>query len=91
MLKAKDQRKTEVHLRKKVQVLEEELDQVKNIPSQEDSKERSEEDDKFDVILQVKPEKVASIRTQLIDGQRCIVIPVSENEYTKINGKEDLV
>ncbi|MBR6395330.1 MAG: DUF4317 domain-containing protein [Lachnospiraceae bacterium] len=40
----------------------------------------------FEVILSVKPEKTDSIRTEMIDGKKCIVIPMSENEHVKING-----
>ena len=91
VLKANDQRKTEVHLRKQVEILSHELSLVKNNLNEEAKNEMNEEDEEYDIILTVKPEKVASIRTQLIDGQRCLVIPVNENEYTKVNGKGDLV
>ena len=40
----------------------------------------------FEVILSVKPEKTDSIRAEVIDGKRCVVIPLSENENIKING-----
>lgn len=89
VLKANDQRKTEVHLRKQVEILSHELSLVKNNLNEEAKNEMNEEDEEYDIILTVKPEKVASIRTQLIDGQRCLVIPVNENEYTKVNGKGD--
>ena len=45
----------------------------------------------YDVILQVKPEKIPKIKTQIIDGQKCIVIPVDENEQTTVNGLNDLI
>ncbi len=90
VLKASEQRKKELHLRKQVKVLERELDQVKSVYEQGDAEEKAENREKYDVILQVKPEKVNSIRTQMIDGQRCIVIPVHENEYTQVNGKGEL-
>ncbi|WP_066889190.1 DUF4317 domain-containing protein [Clostridium nigeriense] len=45
----------------------------------------------YDVILEVKPEKVSQIKSQIIDGQKCIVIPISENEQAKVNGKDDLI
>ena len=40
----------------------------------------------YDVILRVKPEKAAQIKSQIIDGQKCIVIPMDENEHAAING-----
>ncbi|MGG7144288.1 DUF4317 domain-containing protein [Clostridium nigeriense] len=45
----------------------------------------------YDVILQVKPEKIPQIKSQIIDGQKCIVIPINENEQTKVNGQDDLI
>lgn len=45
----------------------------------------------YDVILQVKPEKVSKIKSQIIDGQKCIVIPINENEQTTVNGLDDLI
>ena len=40
----------------------------------------------YDVILRVKPEKVAQIKSQMIDGQKCLVIPMDENEHAAVNG-----
>ncbi|WP_291578857.1 DUF4317 domain-containing protein [Clostridium sp. UBA6640] len=45
----------------------------------------------YDVILQVKPEKIPQIKSQIIDGQKCIVIPIDENEQTTVNGLDDLI
>ncbi len=45
----------------------------------------------YDVILQVKPEKIPQIKSQMIDGQKCIVIPINENEQTTVNGLDDLI
>jgi len=38
------------------------------------------------IILKVSPEKVPEIKTDAIDGQRCIIIPLNENEYANVNG-----
>lgn len=51
----------------------------------EDNKDTSD----YDVILHVKPEKIPQIKSQIIDGQKCIVIPINENEQATINGVED--
>lgn len=40
----------------------------------------------YDVVLHVKPQKVNQISSQMIDGKKCIVIPVEENEQIKVNG-----
>lgn len=45
----------------------------------------------YDVVLQVKPEKISQIKSEIIDGKKYIVIPVEEDEQTTINGLNDLV
>ncbi len=40
----------------------------------------------YDVVLRVKPEKAPQIRSQIIDGQKCLIIPMAENEHAAING-----
>ena len=40
----------------------------------------------YDVVLRVKPEKAAQIHSQIIDGQKCLVIPMKEDEHATING-----
>lgn len=40
----------------------------------------------FDVVLHVKPEKANQIHSSVIDGKKCIVIPMDENEQATING-----
>ena len=36
--------------------------------------------------LRVKPEKAAQIKSQIIGGQKCLIIPMDENEHAAING-----
>ena len=70
--------------------LEETVETVTNETNNEilaDDKANSE----YDVILQVKPEKIPQIKSQMIDGQKCIVIPINENEQTTVNGLDDLI
>ncbi|WP_315077404.1 DUF4317 domain-containing protein [uncultured Clostridium sp.] len=61
----------------------------------EEAQDTNSEDNKattnYDVILHVKPEKVPQIKSQIIDGQKCIVIPINENEQTTVNGLDDLI
>lgn len=40
----------------------------------------------YDVVLHVKPEKAAQIKSQMIDGQKCLVIPMDANENVNVNG-----
>lgn len=40
----------------------------------------------FDVVLRVKPEKASQIKSKVIDGQKCLVIPMKEDEHAAING-----
>ncbi|WP_097028287.1 DUF4317 domain-containing protein [Clostridium peptidivorans] len=64
-------------------------------PNLEEAEDTNSGDDKvtpeYDVILQVKPEKIPEIKSQIIDGQKCIVIPINENEQTTVNGLDDLI
>ena len=40
----------------------------------------------YDVVLHVKPEKAARIKSQIIDGQKCLIIPMDANEHINVNG-----
>jgi hypothetical protein len=61
----------------------------------EETQDEASEDNKvntdYDIVLQVKPEKIPQIKSQIIDGQKCIVIPINEDEQTRVNGLEDLI
>ena len=48
-------------------------------------------DTNYDVVLHVKSEKMDQIKTQIIDGKKCIIIPMDENEHSKVNGVEDFM
>lgn len=76
IIKINEQRKKERALEKQVEFLQDKLEQV--------SSENSIDGD-YDIVLQVKSEKIDEIKTQIIDGQEYIVIPVYENEKTTIN------
>lgn len=43
------------------------------------------------IILRVKAEKVGDIRTQVIDGQKYMVIPLDDDDQVRINGEDDLI
>ena len=40
----------------------------------------------YDVVLRVKPEKASQIHSQVINGEKCLVIPMKDNENATING-----
>ena len=41
-----------------------------------------------EIILQVSPEKLPVIKTEIIHGKKCIIIPLEEDEHATINGGE---
>jgi ABC-type proline/glycine betaine transport system ATPase subunit len=99
-LKENKQRRREENLQKQVELLQTKLEQVKQEAAVDDETHITTEDDEdnavvednkgapdYDVILQVKPEKIP----QIIDGQKCIGIPINENEQATVNGLEDLI
>ena len=40
----------------------------------------------YDVILRVKPQKLDQIKSEIIDGKKCIIIPMEEDEQANVNG-----
>lgn len=94
VLKANEQRKKEEHLEKQVAILQTRLEEVKQEVAADNDEENvnlEESNPEYDVILQVKPEKVPQIKSEIIDGQKCIIIPINENEQAKVNGVDDLI
>ena len=83
------QRKKEEKLEKQVQTLQDELEKVRQDSSLnlEDNNDFS----NYDILLQVKPEKVAEIKSQIIDGKKYIIIPVEDDEQTNVNGVNKLI
>ncbi len=45
----------------------------------------------YDVVLHVKPEKISQVKSQIIDGKKCIIIPIEEDEQATVNGIDDLI
>jgi hypothetical protein len=68
------------------EILETNLEEVSDTNSEENNVTTD-----YDVILQVKPEKISQIKSQIIDGQKCIVIPINDNEQTTVNGIDHLI
>ena len=94
VLKANEQRKKEEHLEKQVAILQTRLEEIKQEVAADNDEENvnlEESNPEYAVILQVKPEKVPQIKSEIIDGQKCIIIPINENEQAKVNGVDDLI
>lgn len=85
ILKASEQKKKEQKLEKEVEILQNKLENI-NKKLEEVSKMEDESEENYDIILKVKPEKASQIKSQIIEGQKYIVIPVEENEQTNVNG-----
>lgn len=90
ILKENEQKKKERHLQKQVEILQNKLELVKKEDLDTDLEDNNNEPS-YDVILKVKPEKLSQIKSQIIDGQKCIVIPINEDEQANVNGLEDLI
>ena len=73
-----------LQLNKKEDELKERTTQL--IEKQEEIDNYMAETKTYDVVLRVKPEKASQIKSQIIDGQKCLVIPMKEDEHATING-----
>ncbi|MDD6039372.1 MAG: DUF4317 domain-containing protein [bacterium] len=83
-LEANARIRTEEELRAQVEELKQQVAVHTGISDSDDTS--GDEIKTYDVILRVKPEKVSQIKSQFIDGQKCLVIPMSENEHAAVNG-----
>lgn len=73
-----------VQLNEKDEALAERISQL--IEKQEEIDNYIAETKTYDVVLRVKPEKASQIKSQVINGQKCLVIPMDEDEHATING-----
>ena len=73
-----------VQLNEKDEALAERTSQL--IEKQEEIDNYIAETKTYDVVLRVKPEKASQIKSQVINGQKCLVIPMNEDEHATING-----
>lgn len=83
LLDAKAIKNNEVRVEKK-QLQEKVVDLTKKL---EDAGVITSDGTDIDVVVKVTPEKVEEIHTAFVDGQRCLVIPMKEDEEAKINGE----
>lgn len=73
-----------VQLNEKDEALAERTSQL--IEKQEEIDNYIAETKTYDVVLRVKPEKASQIKSQVINGQKCLVVPMGEDEHATING-----
>ncbi len=83
LLDAKAIKNNEVRAEKK-QLQEKVVDLTKKL---EDAGVITSDGTDIDVVVKVTPEKVEEIHTAFVDGKRCLVIPMKEDEEAKINGE----
>lgn len=83
LLDAKAIKNNEVRVEKK-QLQEKVVDLTKKL---EDAGVITSDGTDIDVVVKVTPEKVEEIHTAFVDGKRCLVIPMEEDEEAKINGE----
>jgi len=81
--------KKEKELKKKVEFLEAQLEKAKQeIALDAENKEALEDNNAliegYDVVLQVKAEKVPQIKSEIIDGKKCLIVPLEENEQANV-------
>lgn len=85
LVEANARRKEKLELIEQVSNLKQQLEETRSIPVT-DNGDDVPEVKTYDVILRVKPEKVGQIHSETINGQRCLVIPMDENEHAAVNG-----
>lgn len=90
-----------VELEKQVNVLKQQLENKKSVDDEPpfDTDETPFDADEpldvnfasADISLNVSQSKLTEIKTEIIDGKKCIVIPVEEGESTSINGVNTVI
>lgn len=88
LVEANGKRKEKLELIQQVESLKQQLEETRTLPVEpsDDEKDDAPAVKTYDVILRVKPEKVGQIHSQVIDGQKCLVIPMDEDEHAAVNG-----
>ena len=83
-------KKEEEKLRLQVQTLQRELTEKTFLApeNQENTPDDITDAPPCDIILRVRPEKTQFIRSDIIDGQKCLIIPLAENEQVNVNGMD---
>lgn len=88
LVEANGKRKEKLELVQQVASLKQQLEETRTLPvtPTDDDADDVPTVKTYDVILRVKPEKVGQIHSQMIDGQKCLIIPMNEDEHAAVNG-----
>lgn len=86
LLEINEKRKEKLELVQQVENLKQQLEETRTLPIEDGAEDDVPAVKTYDVILRVKPEKVEQIHSQVIDGHKCLVIPLDENEHAAVNG-----
>ena len=86
LVEANAKRKEKLELVQQVENLKQQLEETRTLPVEESDGDDVPAVKTYDVILRVKPEKVDQIHSQVIDGRKCLVIPMDEDEHAAVNG-----
>ncbi len=83
-----------IRLEKKITTLEQELDEAWGVPQEDDAGDGADSSTEpaarvpVPVRLRLPQERRSTVRAEVIDGKRCIVIPLEEGETASVNGNE---
>lgn len=88
LVEANGKRKEKLALLQQVESLTQQLEETRALPvtPSDDDEAEAPAVKTYDVILRVKPEKVSQIHSQVLNGQKCLVIPMGEDEHAAVNG-----
>jgi hypothetical protein len=86
LVEASANRREKAELLTEVSNLKQQLTDTRSLPVTDEDDNDGTAIKTYDVILRVKPEKVPEIHSQIIDGRKCIVIPMGEDEHAAVNG-----
>lgn len=101
ILTENEKNKTNKALVEQIQILQGKLEEVTKAPiptvswdldeaSDSPLTEGQDSNQDYAVLLQVKEDKVPQITYQTIDGRKCIIIPMDNDEHAKVNGVMEL-
>ena len=63
-----------------------ENDSENNMESNIEDNKKDVSSENYDIVLHVKPQKVSQIKSEIINGKKCLIIPVDDDEQTTVNG-----
>ena len=86
LVEANAKRKEKLELIQQVESLKQQLEETRALPVEPEDGEDVPAVKTYDVILRVKPEKVSQIHSEIINGRKCLVIPMEEDEHAAVNG-----